>query len=526
MHRRTFTAGATALALGVTRLAAPAIAQGATRLLRFVPQSNLASPDPVWTTATIATIHGYMVWDSLYGVDTTLTPKPQMLAGHDIAADGLTWTLHLRDGLLFHDGEPVRAADCVASLRRWAERNPFGQLLNARLAGMRGVDDQRIEVRLTKPYPLLPYALGATSCFMMPERIASTPATTQIKEFIGSGPFRFLPDQWVSGVRAEYARFDRYKPRDEAPDGYAGGKVVNFDRVQWLIQPDPATAIAALQTNEVDWVEQPLIDLLPMLQGKPDVRVQTNDPLGTMEMLVFNQLQPPFDNAKLRRALLPAIVQADFIGAIVGAQTALGRTGIGFFPEGSPYASSVGMEALTGPRDLGLAKRLIAESGYKGEPVVLLQPTDAAPLLAVSEIAADLFKKLGLNVRLESMDLGTLTARRNKQDAVEQGGWSCIPVNWNGLYVATPMSSPLSANGKDGWIGWAKSDRREQIRAAWLDADSDAQRKQIATDVQQEAFQSIPFMPVGQYFQPAAFRSDLTGFVRAPFSVFWGVRRT
>jgi len=157
---------------------------------------------------------------------------------------------------------------------------------------------------------------------------------------------------------------------------------------------------------------------------------------------------------------------------------------------------------------------------------VLLQPTDAAPLLAVSEIAADRFKKLRLNVRLESMDLGTLTARRNKQDAVKQGGWSCIPVNWNGLYVATPMSSPLSANGEAGWIGWAKSERREQLRAAWLDANSDAQRKQIATDVQQEAFQSIPFMPVGQYFQPAAFRSNLTGFVRAPFSIFWGVRRT
>jgi peptide/nickel transport system substrate-binding protein len=521
MHRRAFVAGAASLAL-----AAPALGQGAARVLRFVPQSNLASPDPVWTTATIATIHGYMVWDTLYGVDTALTPRPQMVAGHDVAADGLSWTLHLRDGLSFHDGEPVRAADCVASVRRWAERNSFGQLLAERLAGMRALDDRRIELRLTRPYPLLPYALGATSCFMMPERIASTPSTTQIKEFIGSGPFRFVPDQWVSGAHAEYARFERYVPRDEAPDGYAGGKVVNFDRVQWLIQPDPATALAALQTHEVDWLEQPLIDLLPTLEGKPDLRVQTNDPLGTMEMLVFNQLHPPFDNPKLRRALLPAIVQADFMGAIVGAQPALGRTGVGFFPEGSPYASTAGMQALTLSRDLGLAKRLIAESGYKGEPVVLLQPTDAAPLLAVSEIAADLFKQLGLNLRIESMDLGTLTARRNKQDPVEQGGWSCIPVNWNGLYVATPMSSPLSANGEAGWIGWAKSERRQRLRADWLDAQDDAERKRLAIEVQEEAFESIPFMPVGQYFQPAAFRSDLSGFVRAPFSVFWGVRRT
>ncbi len=203
MHRRTFTTGATSLALGATGLAAPAIAQGAARVLRFVPQSNLASPDPVWTTATIATTHGYMVWDTLYGVATMLTPRPQMLAGHDIAPDGLTWTLHLRNGLLFHDGEPVRAADCVASLRRWAERNSCGQLLNTRLAAMRALDDRRIEITLTRPYSLLPYALGATSCFMMPERIASVPGTTQIKEFIGSGPYRFSPNQWVSGARAE-----------------------------------------------------------------------------------------------------------------------------------------------------------------------------------------------------------------------------------------------------------------------------------------------------------------------------------
>lgn len=527
MKRRNFLAGAaTFVGSGAASLPAPTLAQAAaTRTLRFVPQANLSSPDPVWTTATIATIHGYMVWDTLYGVDTRLTPQPQMCAGSQTSSDGRTWTLTLREGLFFHDGEPVRALDCVASLKRWAERNSFGQILNARLAAMRAVDDRTIEIKLTSPYPPLLYALAATSCFMMPERLAAVPSSTQIKEFIGSGPFRFLPDQWISGAHAEYAKFDRYLPRQETPDGYAGGKVVNFDRVQWLIQPDPATAAAALQTNEVDWIEQPLLDLLPSLKAARGITVQTNDPLGTLDMLVFNQLQPPFNNAKLRRALLPAISQADFVAGIVGSQTELGRTGVGFFPEGSPYASKVGLNALTGPRDLALAKRLIAESGYKGEPIVILEPTDVAPLQAVAQIAADLFKHLGLNVQSQSMDIGTLTAKRNKQDPTDQGGWSCIPVQWNGLYVATPVSSPLSANGRAGWIGWPTSEQREKLRVAWLDAPSEEKRKQIGNEVQQEAFDSIPYIPVGQYFQPAAFRSDLTGFVRAPFSVFWGVRR-
>jgi peptide/nickel transport system substrate-binding protein len=493
--------------------------------LKFVPQANLASPDPVWTTATIATIHGYMVWDTLYGVDTRLVPHPQMCAGSETSPDGLTWVLHLRPGLLFHDKEPVRAVDCVASVKRWAERNPFGQILARRLDSLRALDDRRIEFRLKQPYPPLIYALASTSCFMMPERLASTPSTTAITEFIGSGPYRFLPDRWVSGAHAEYARFEGYVPRQEPPDGYSGGKVVNFDRVEWLVQPDPATASTALQAGEVDWVEQPLLDLLPTLRRTHGITVQTNDPLGTMEMLVFNQLQAPFNNQKLRQALLPAIDQSDFITSIVGSQTDLGRVGVGFFPDGTPSASTVGLDVLTGPRDVARAKALVAASGYQGEPVVVLEPTDVAPLQAVAQIAADLFKRLGLNVQTQSVDLGTLTARRNKTDPVDQGGWSCIPVNWNGLYVATPVSSPLTANGRAGWVGWASSEAREKLRAAWLDAPDDQARKQISEQVQVEAFQSVPYIPVGQYFQPAAFRSDLSGFVRAPFSVFWGVKR-
>jgi peptide/nickel transport system substrate-binding protein len=311
IERRHFIAGAAGFA--AASLARPALSQASARTLKFVPQANLASPDPVWTTATIATIHGYMVWDTLYAVDTKLTPQPQMCSGAETSSDSLTWTLHLRDGLVFHDGEPVRALDCVASVKRWAERNPFGQILTQRLDNLRAIDDRRIEFRLKRPYPPLLYALGSTSCFMMPARLSSTPSTTALTDFVGSGPFRFVPDQWVSGAHAEYAKFDRYVPRQETPDGYAGGKMVNFDRVEWLVQPDAATASAALQAGEVDWVEQPLLDLLPTMRATRGLKVQTNDPLGTLEMLVFNQLQAPFNNEKLRQALLPAIDQSDFI---------------------------------------------------------------------------------------------------------------------------------------------------------------------------------------------------------------------
>lgn len=362
MKRRSLLALTAASAL-----ARPAIAQPS-RVLRFVPQGNLNNPDPVWTTTTIARNHGLMIWDTLYAVTDRLEPRPQMVEGHEILDDGRRWRFTLRDGLAFHEGEPVRAADCVASIQRWAKRRGLGQRMMAQTDEMRALDDRRFEIRMSKPYPLLPYALSDW-CFVMPERVARTSAFEQIADYTGSGPYRFVRDEWVAGSQAVYARNDRYVPRQEPPDGAAGGKVVNFDRVVWQVVPDPATAAAALQAGEVDWVEQPLFDLLPSLRASRGVRVLQNDSVGAICMVAFNHLHPPFNNPRLLRALLPAVDQQVFMEAAYGQETGLFRTGVGVFTPGLPMANTAGLEVLTGPRDPALAKRLVAESGYKGERV-------------------------------------------------------------------------------------------------------------------------------------------------------------
>src|ERR1700733_6436452 len=253
MKRRNLLAGGAALAaIGPAGLARPAIAQnGSAKLLRFVPQANLANPDPIWTTATVAINHGYMVFDTLYGIDDAVESQPQMCAGHEVSSDELTWTFTLREGLLFHDNEPVRAIDCTASLTRWAAKDPFGQQLVSLIEEMQPLDDRRFQIRLKQPFRQMLYALGARNCFMMPQRMASTPPSEQIKEYIGSGPYHFLTSEWVSGASAAWAKFDKYVPRQEKPSYFSGGKVVNVDRVEWIVQPDPATSAAALQTGEV-----------------------------------------------------------------------------------------------------------------------------------------------------------------------------------------------------------------------------------------------------------------------------------
>jgi peptide/nickel transport system substrate-binding protein len=520
MRRREFVAS-------LPLLATPALAQGNARTLRFVPEANLSSLDPVWTTATVAIIHAYMVYDTLYGIDRAGVCKPQMCAGDDISADGLTWTLTLRDSLLFHDKEKVLAQDCVASIRRWAAKDPFGQQLMLTANEIAALDDWRIQIRLKKPFPMMRYAFGARNCFMMPERVARTTPSEQIKETIGSGPFRFLPNELVSGARAAYARNEAYVPRQEPPDYFAGGKVVNFDRVESVVQPDPSTAAAALQKRETDWLELPLIDLCPMLKKSPDVLVRVNDPYGWQPILAVNHLYPPFDNVKLRRALLPAIDQKVFVEAIVGEQSELGQWGTGYFTEGQSMATHAGLEVLTGPRDLALAKKLVAESGYNGEKILLIAASDQPALNQLSQVTRELFLKLGLNVDYQVMDWGSVVTRRANQNPPDQGGWNAFNTQWGGLTVSNPGSSyPLRGSGRKGWFGWPTDDVLESLRQQWFDAPDLAAQKAIAAKIQLRALETVPYYPLGQDFQPTAFRSDMLDIVPAAIPLFWGVRRS
>jgi peptide/nickel transport system substrate-binding protein len=523
MRRRSLLAAGLGAALARPGLGRAAEAQ----TLRFVPQGNLQNPDPIWTTTVIARNHGYLIWDTLYGLDSSLLPKPQMLAGDSVSADGLTWRMTLRDGLLFHDGAPVRAIDCVTSLARWSKRDGFGQRLASQTAEMRAVDDRTLEIRLTHPFPQMRFALGQGTCFMMPERMAKTDAYQQIKEYVGSGPYRFVTDEWVSGTRAVYARFDKYQPRDEPADYTAGGKVTHFDRVEWVVMPDPSTAAAAIQAGEVDWIEQPLADLLPMLRRSQGVVVDNVDLVGEIGILRFNFLEPPFDNPKLRRALLPAIDQSEYMAAVMGNDRSLSRTGVGVFSPGTPLANDAGLSALTGPRDPTLAKRLIAESGYKGERVVLLSPSDFPVIQAIAQVTRDIYTHIGLNVDYVTADWGTVVMRRTSKEPVEHGGWSTFCTYGDGQAYANPAThTAIWGNGARGWYGWYSSDQMEALRNAWYDAPDLAAQQQIARQIQLLVWQDVPFIPIGQWFQPIARRSNLTGLLRGTMPIFWNVRRS
>ncbi|MCX7381705.1 MAG: ABC transporter substrate-binding protein [Alphaproteobacteria bacterium] len=525
LRRRHLLAAAPAAAL--PRFA---IAQSAARVLKFIPEGNLQNPDPIWTSTTVARNFGYMVWDTLYGWDGSMQPKPQMVEGHSIENGGLLWKMRLRDGLKWQDGAPVTAADCVASVNRWMKRDGFGQRIEAALDELKATGDRTFEFRLKKPFPLLAHGLGkptANVCFIMPERVAKTDPFKQIDDYTGSGPFRFLRDEWKPGASASFVRNDAYVPRQEAPDFVAGGKAAQFDRIEWTVIPDAATSAAAMQAGEQDWWQTPTADLLPMLRKGRNITVERLDDFGIVGVMRFNMLHPPFDNMKLRRAILPAIAQEDFMAAAMGSETDLARAPVGVFTPGSPLVNDAGMEVLTGKRDLDLARRLVKESGYAGERIVFVAPTDYPVLFAFSQVGADILRKVGLNIDFQAMDWGTMVNRRNNRETVDKGGWSAFCTGWEGLNLVDPGAHyPIAGTGAKGWFGWYESQKMEDLRTAWFEAADLAAQQKVARQIQLLVWEEGPYVPLGQVLQPIVRKTAIQGIVKSPFPLFWNVRRT
>lgn len=519
MQRRAFIAGAAAASL-----ARPAIS-AAPKTLIFVPQANLTSLDPVWTTATVTRNFALMVYETLYGRDQDFTPRPQMVEGHVIDDDGRRWTMTLREGLLFHDGTPVLARDCVASLQRWLKRDPTGTTFASRVDAIEAKDDRTLVWRLRKPFPLLPHFLSKVqpSPVMVPERLAATDPFKQITEIVGCGPFRFLPDEYVSGSHAAFARFDRYAPRQEPASYTAGGHQVRLDRVEWRVVPDAATAANALAAGEVDWLELPQPDLIPMLKAQVGVTTGLLDVFGTVAILRPNHLHAPTSNAAIRRAMLAAIDQKEEMLAAMGEDPTTWRVPMGFFVPGSKAANDAGMEAVRKRHTVDEVKAMLDKAGYAGERLVFMHPTDQVVYHATSTVAVDAFRKVGINIDEQMTDWGTIVQRRTSKEPLDKGGWSMFPAGAPGPEFVDPLlENTTRSNGAKAWFGWPDDPRIEAAYDAWIDASTDAERHRLEVEFQAAAFVSVPIIPLGQYLPHAAWRSNIMGLVKGSAPVFWG----
>jgi peptide/nickel transport system substrate-binding protein len=517
------------LAAGASMLAAPRAVRGEkASALRFVPVAGVAILDPVWTAARPTRNHGYLVFDTLYGLDESLVAQPQMAAGHTIEDDGKRWTITLRDKLHFHDGVPVLARDAVASIKRFCAREGFGRALMAATDELSAPDDRGIVFRLKKPFPHLARALGGATGSMpciMPERLAATDPFKAVTEMVGSGPFRFSAGEFVAGNRSVYERFQDYVPRDGGKSSFlAGAKTVRYDRVEWTGIPDAATAAAALRSGEVDWVELPAIDLLPSLARDPKLIVETNKVSTAIGMARLNHLHPPFDNPTVRRALLGAFDQAVAMQAVAGVDPVNWRDHIGLFGPWAPLANDTGIEVMASRRDYDRVKSELAAAGYKGERVVALDVADIPELHALSIVGIEQLRLAGMNVDVQTADFGTVIRRRFNKDVPDKGGWNVFFTLLDGSYNFTPTgNAAMTSTGPNGYPGWVTSPKIDELNQAWLDApDLEAERR-VSRELQAQFWRDVPYIPMGEYTQQTCHSRAITD-IPMGFPLFYGVR--
>jgi peptide/nickel transport system substrate-binding protein len=500
----------------------------AAQTIIFIPQADPGVLDPVVNSSYIAMEHGYMVYDTLLAMDAQFTPRPQMLDHVDISADGRTYSLVLRDGLVFSDGAPVRAADAIASIRRWAARDASGRMLLNLGMTLTESGERSFTLSLREPWGATLDSLAKVSgitLFVMKEQDAMTPPTTPVGHIIGSGPFRFVADQYVPASRLVYERNPTYVPRSEPPSFYAGGKRVAVDRVEWHIIPDPATSAAALISREADIWETPPFDLVAMLKADANLAVRNHN-AAAMAYMRPNFLYPPFDKVEARQALLHLVDQRDFMEAVFGTDPTSWQVCWAWLGCGTPTGTEAGTEALAQP-DLAEARRLLAAAGYSGQTVILLEPTDQPVLFALSEVAAARLKQAGVAVQVKAMNWATLVALRNRQDPPDKAGWNLFFTWTFTLDLAPPLTNAALAAPCDrsNYAGWPCDAAIEALRSAWGKAADSATRRQLAEQLQQRAVEFVPYVPVGQYSVPIAYQKDLHDFLEVPLPVMWSVHR-
>jgi peptide/nickel transport system substrate-binding protein len=505
----------------VVAFGGPALA----KTLRVSLHSDLKIVDPVWTTALITVNHGYMIYDTLFALDEKLAVKPQMVDRTETSADRLTWTFTLRDGLEWHDGAPVTAADCVASLKRWGARDPMGQKLLSYVTELAAGDAKTIRMTLKEPYGLVLQTLakpGANVPFMMPKRIAETDPGKQIDQYVGSGPFIFNADEWRPGEKAVYLKNPKYKPRNEPASGLAGGKVAKVDRVEWIWIADSQTQVNALLNGEVDFLEAPPHDLLPLLAADKNIEIAVFGPQGRQNALRFNTLHKPFDNPKVRLAVAYALNQKDLLDAVIGDPKWYVECK-SMFPCGSPLQSTKGWDDKFNS-DFAKARALLKEAGYDGTPIVLMQSTDIVSLSNLAPVTKSLMERAGFKVDLQAMDWQTLVTRRTKKDPPSSGGWHAFLTSWASVDILDPVATGfLNASCEKASFGWPCDPELERLRDAFAKETDPVKQKALAEAVQLRAVEYPTHLHLGQYVQPQAFRKNVSGLLTAGSLALWNI---
>jgi peptide/nickel transport system substrate-binding protein len=497
--------------------------------LNVAASADLTSLDTMGPAATSTYIHGMLVYDMLFAEDQDLQVHPQMVGSETVSGDKLTYTLTLRPGLFFHDGGKVTTHDVVASLKRWMGLDTVGRTMAMDVQSMDVIDDRTFVIKLARPFPVEQALANCGSGLPVIYRAKEAEGGPFTREtpVVGSGPFQFVGSEWLPGDRITYSRFAGYQPRPEPPSGFAGAKIAKVDRIAFHVIPDAATKSAALQSGEIDFIDQLQFDQAEALEGRKGLIVSTLSQIYNPFFMRPNSLYPPFDNAKARQALALAVNQADYM-AVAFNKPDWGKPCLSYFVCGSPNATTSGSEPFA-QQDLVRARALLAESGYKGEKVVLLSSHETLFVGMAADYAAENLKLIGLNVDQVESDWGSLMARRNSKKAPDAGGWNIFITSLSGAALYSPLSNSISDTtcGGRNFAGWACDDKAAALRDAYIHESEPARQRAILEQLSKRLWDVMPTVILGQRAQLYAWRDNIKGFVHPPSlsTVFWNIEK-
>ena len=506
-------AGAAAMAVGSYQ------ARAAARPFTVVLESEVVIVDPHMTTAAITRTFGYHIFDTLFSMDSKGRIRPQMVSEYSTSADGLAWSFALRNGLTWHDGADVTAADCVASLRRWGKLDSLGRMMLAATDKIEVTGDRTFRIGLTQPFPLMLDVLGKPNApvpFMMPARIMQAAGAGRITEITGSGPFVFRKDQWRPGDSMVLGRNDAYVPRDEKPDFLSGGKVVHVDQVVLRVMPDQATGANALIAGEIDYMQFLPFDLLGSLGKADGVRLmELNGPDMYQGNFRLNHASGPFADPAVRRVLWKLVSQDEILTAIGIPDRFRLKTCPSYFMCGTPLETSAGSEVAR--FSVADAKAELARTQYRGEPVVMLEVAGSISQTA-GNVLAQHMKEAGFTVDEQLMDWGTVLARRAKRE-----GWSMFPVYSNGADMDSPLTHFYITNNCGDYPGWSCDAAVTDLLGAFVKADGLDARRAIAAKIQAAAYETVPSVMWGQFAIPVGYRTRVRNLIQSAFPMLWNV---
>lgn len=521
MRLGKFTGIVIAAAVAVTSTV-PASAE---TVLRIRDSGDINQLDPLFSTAYPPRDMSYLIWDTLFSMDSNLEPQPQMVGDYSISDDGLVYDFTLRADQVFHDGAPVTSADVIASIERWMTKDSLGMEIKKRMAALEAVDDTSFRITLNEPFGQVLNGLGrmtAYPLFIMPERMAKTPIG-ELEEYVGSGPFKLVRDEWIPGVKFVVEKNDAYVPRSEPADNMSGGKVPGVDRIERIVFPDDVSAANALMAGEIDYMAGTPTEFLPLMSDA-GINFKPLPNRGASVQIVLNHTIPPFDNVMIRKAFQHVIDQTEILTAMYG-DADIWFECAAIFMCGSPFETDVNSESYMN-QDIDKAKALLEEAGYDGTPVLYMHPTDGRLWNEGGTVIISQLREAGFVVTDEVMESATMFSRRNNRGPVSEGGWNAFHTAFQGDAMQDPLINPYVTGAcENAFVGWPCDEELQANWQAYLNATTAEEQKTAATDLQDRANEIVTFIPGGQFSFVSSWGPQISGVVDANILVYWGITK-